>query len=358
MLHGRVSRGVTVGFTWLAFVAIWLLNRGELAGAFSGRPVDMKVAAAFLAVVVIGLPVLSAWDCRRIRNLRPKAERLGESQWTTVYRRFMKNHVARAGLTLVVVLYCVAILAPVLAPRDPNAQEDIVNTRYEAPGEQFALGTDKFGRDILSRVIYGSRISLSIGFIAVAIAITLGTLLGAISGYFGGATDWAIMRFVDVLIAFPRLFIVLTLIAIYSPEIWLIVAVLGVTSWMGVARLVRGQILSLKEREFIQATRALGLPHARVILRHVLPNVLSPVIVAATLMIGDVILTEAVLSFLGLGVQPPTASWGNIINQGRDNLLGAWWIATFPGLAIVLTVVSYNLLGDGLRDALDPRLKD
>jgi peptide/nickel transport system permease protein len=166
------------------------------------------------------------------------------------------------------------------------------------------------------------------------------------------------MRLVDVLIAFPRLFIVLTLIAIFSPRIWLIIAVLGATSWMGVARLVRGEILSLREREFMQAARALGLPHGRVLFRHVLPNTLSPVIVSATLMIGDVILTEAVLSFLGLGVQPPTASWGNIINQGRDNLLGAWWIATFPGLAIVLTVVAYNLLGDGLRDALDPRLKD
>jgi peptide/nickel transport system permease protein len=158
-----------------------------------------------------------------------------------------------------------------------------------------------------------------------------------------------------VLSAFPRIFLVLTLIAIWSPSIWLIVGVLGATSWMGVARLVRGQILSLREREFVQATRALGLPHARILFRHVLPNALSPVIVAASLMIGDVILTEAVLSFLGLGVQPPTASWGNIINQSRDDLLGAWWVATFPGLAIVLTVVSYNLLGDGLRDALDPR---
>jgi peptide/nickel transport system permease protein len=275
-----------------------------------------------------------------------------------VYRRFMRNKAARAGLTLVVMLYCVALLAPLLAPHDPDAQGDIVNTRYRPPGEENRLGTDKFGRDILSRIIYGSRISLSIGFVAVAIAITLGTLAGAVSGYFGSTTDWIVMRFVDVLIAFPRLFIVLTLIALFSPQIWLIVSVLGVTSWMGVARLVRGQILSIKEREFIQATRALGIPHTRVIFRHVLPNAISPVIVAATLMIGDVILTEAVLSFLGLGVQPPTASWGNIINQGRDNLLGAWWIATFPGLAIVLTVVSYNLLGDGLRDALDPRLKD
>jgi peptide/nickel transport system permease protein len=272
-----------------------------------------------------------------------------------VLRRFSRNRVAMTGLGLVLLLYVVAIFAPLLAPHDPNAQKDIVATRYRAPGGDYPLGTDKFGRDILSRILYGSRISLSIGFVAVGIAVTLGTFVGAVSGYFGGKLDWTLMRIVDAIIAFPRLFIILTIIAISSPKIWLIIAVLGATSWMGVARLVRGQILSIKEREFIQATRVLGISHPRVIFRHVLPNVMSPVIVAATLMIGDVILTEAVLSFLGLGVQPPTASWGNIINQGRDNLLGAWWVATFPGLAIVLTVVSYNLLGDGLRDALDPR---
>ncbi|MDP6528785.1 MAG: ABC transporter permease [Gemmatimonadota bacterium] len=273
------------------------------------------------------------------------------------YRRFMRNRIARTGLFLVLTLYCVAILAPLLAPHDPNAQEDIVRTRFLSPRQDHPMGTDKFGRDILSRVIYGSRISLSIGFVAVTLAITLGLFFGCIAGYFGDRVDWVVMRVVDVLIAFPKLFIILTLIAIYSPKIWLIVAVLGLTGWMGVARLVRGQILSLREQEFVEATRALGIPAHRTILRHLLPNTLSPVIVAATLMIGDVILVEAVLSFLGLGVQPPTASWGNIINQGRDNLLGAWWISTFPGLAIVLTVVSYNLLGDGLRDALDPRTR-
>jgi peptide/nickel transport system permease protein len=356
-LHGRPRRAVAFGVAWLGFLAVLWTNRAELAPALLGRGLDGKAAVVFLLLSLVGLPAVSWADCRRLRSEAPETRR-GESQWKMVYRRFMRNNAARAGLALVVLLYCVALLAPLLAPYDPDAQGDIVERRYRPPGGENPLGTDKFGRDILSRIIYGSRISLSIGFVAVAIAITLGTLAGAVSGYFGSTTDWVVMRFVDVLIAFPRLFIVLTLIALFSPQIWLIISVLGVTSWMGVARLVRGQILSIKEREFIQATRALGLPHARVIFRHVLPNALSPVIVAATLMIGDVILTEAVLSFLGLGVQPPTASWGNIINQGRDNLLGAWWIATFPGLAIVLTVVSYNLLGDGLRDALDPRLKD
>jgi len=334
------------------------VTAGDLGALLASRAVDGKIALAFLVLLVAGLPVISALDCRRLRRARADGRRVGESQWKQVTRRFLRNRVATTGFLLVLVLYAVAILAPLLATHDPIAQEDIVRTRYQPPGAEFLLGTDKFGRDVYSRIVYGARISLSIGFVAVGIAVTLGTMAGAVSGYFGGRVDWLVMRLVDILIAFPRLFIVLTLIAIFSPQIWLIIAVLGATSWMGVARLVRGEILSLREREFMQATRALGLPHRRVLFRHVLPNTLSPVIVSATLMIGDVILTEAVLSFLGLGVQPPTASWGNIINQGRDNLLGAWWIATFPGLAIVLTVVAYNLLGDGLRDALDPRLKD
>jgi peptide/nickel transport system permease protein len=357
LVHGRPVRAAGLGLAWLAFAAVAVRARAALAAPAAGGALDAGIAVAFLAVALAGLPVASWLDCRRLARRPMPGRREGQSQWRLVYRRFMKNGAARAGLGLVLALYCVAILAPLLAPHDPNAQEDIVRTRYQPPGREFLLGTDKFGRDVLSRILYGARISLSIGFVAVGLAITVGTALGAVAGYFGGAVEWTIMRSVDVLIAFPRLFIVLTLIAVYSPQIWLIIAVLGLTSWMAVARLVRGQILSLKEQEFVQATRALGLPHLRVIFRHVLPNALSPVIVAATLMIGDVILTEAILSFLGLGVQPPTASWGNIINQGRDNLLGAWWIATFPGLAIVVTVVSYNLLGDGLRDALDPRLR-
>ncbi|MCA9752588.1 MAG: ABC transporter permease, partial [Gemmatimonadetes bacterium] len=367
--HGRTGRGLVLALVWLALLSVAVFGRARVVQAFStptpeeiragsvwSGP-DAKAAVVFLYAGLVLIPVFCAWDCRRLGRGDPR-QRAGESQWKAVYRRFGRNPVARTGLGLVLVLYAVALLAPLLAPHDPNAQVDIVETRYLAPGSvhvtdagsrSFLLGTDKFGRDVLSRIIYGSRISLTIGFVAVGIAVTLGTLLGALAGYFGGKTDWLIMRFVDVLMAFPRIFLVLTLIAIYRPSIWLIVAVIGATAWMGVARIVRGQILSLKEQEFMQAARALGMPHARVILRHVLPNTISPVIVAASLMIGDVILTEATLSFLGLGVQPPTASWGNLINQGRDNLLGAWWIATFPGLAIVATVVSYNLLGDGLR---------
>ncbi len=221
----------------------------------------------------------------------------------------------------------------------------------------FILGTDQYGRDILSRVIHGSRISLSIGFLVVLISVTLGTVVGVSSGYFGGLVDNALMRIVDVLIAFPALFLILIIIATFGNSIFLIVITLSFTGWMGVARIVRSQVLSLKEQEFILAAKSLGLSHLRIIFRHLVPNTLTPVIVAATLRIGSIILTEAGLSFLGLGVQPPTPSWGNIINEGRDSLLNHWWISTFPGIAILTTVVCFNLIGDGVRDALDPRMR-
>jgi peptide/nickel transport system permease protein len=221
----------------------------------------------------------------------------------------------------------------------------------------FLLGTDQYGRDIFSRLIYGSRISLSIGFLVVLISVSLGTVIGISSGYFGGWVDGILMRIVDVLIAFPALFLILIIIATFGNSIYLIVITLSFTGWMGVARIVRGQVLSLKEQEFILAAKSLGLSSPRIIFRHLMPNTLTPVIVAATLRIGSIILTEAGLSFLGLGVQPPTPSWGNIINEGRDSLLNQWWISTFPGIAILSTVVCFNLIGDGIRDALDPRMR-
>lgn len=224
------------------------------------------------------------------------------------------------------------------------------------------LGTDSYGRDILSRIIYGSRISLSLGFVAVLLSVSLGTLIGLLAGYFGKFADSVLMRLVDILLAFPALFLILIIIAAFEsvavPRVVLIVLVLGLTSWMGISRLVRGEVLSVKEREFVLAARALGISHARILTKHILPNILTPIIVNATLRIGGIILVEAALSYLNIGVQQPTASWGNIIFEGKDFLSHAWWISTLPGFAIVLVVVSFNLVGDGLRDSFDPMLNN
>ncbi|MDH7514445.1 MAG: ABC transporter permease [Bacteroidota bacterium] len=245
--------------------------------------------------------------------------------------------------------------------RVPIAQLVSTDPKEFATTRLFVLGTDSYGRDILSRMVFGSRISLSIGCIAVFLSITLGTFIGLTAGYFGRFIDSISMRTVDILLAFPSLFLILITVSLFDtmtvPRIFLVVLVLGFTSWMGVARLVRGEVLALKGQEFILAAHAAGLSHFRIIFRHILPNVMTPVIVNATLRIGGMILVEAALSFLNLGVQPPTASWGNIIYEGKDYLAAAWWISTFPGLAIVATVVCFNLIGDGLRDAFDPRLR-
>jgi peptide/nickel transport system permease protein len=294
-------------------------------------------------------------DVGHRRALRATPEAEGDSQWALAARQLRSNRMALMGVATIVILYALALLTPLIAPFDPSAQGDIVATRYLPPSLANFMGTDRFGRDIFSRVLYGARISLSIGFIAMGIGVTLGTLVGALAGYIGGLVDGALMRFTDMMLSFPRLILLIVIIAMFDASIFLVVVVLGLTGWMGVARIVRGEVLSIREREFVQAAVALGMRDGRIIFRHVIPNVLAPVIVFATLGIGNTILLEAGLSFLGLGVPPPTPSWGSIINEGRDSLLNAWWISTFPGLAIVFTVVAFNLLGDGLRDALDPR---
>ncbi len=277
----------------------------------------------------------------------------GESIAIYYWRRLKRNPLAILGLGLILFFTLVALFAPVISPWDP--QKINVEEILSPPSLKHPFGTDSLGRDLLSRVIWGSRISLSVGFVAVGISVIIGTIWGLVSGYAGGKVDNFLMRIVDIMLCFPSFFLVLALIAFTKPSIWNIMAVIGVTSWMGVARLVRAEVLSLKEREFVLSAKSVGCSHFRIMFRHILPNALSPVWVAATLGVAGAILLESSLSFLGLGVQPPTPSWGSIITEGKDNLEVAWWITLFPGLAILLAVLGFNLLGEGLRDALDPR---
>ena len=271
-----------------------------------------------------------------------------------IWRRFRENPLAVMALVIILVLAAIALLAPLIAPYRPTAIN--VYNVLSPPDRAHLFGTDELGRDVLSRMIWGSRASLKVGFIAVGIAITIGTILGAIAGFYGGLVDSFIMRFVDIMLAFPTFFLILAVIAIVEPSISTIMIIIGLTGWMDVARLVRAEFLSLKERDFVSAARAIGAGDSRLIFRHIIPNALSPVFVAATFGIAGAILTESGLSFLGLGVQPPDPSWGNILTSGKDNITVAWWLSIFPGLAILITVLSYNLVGEGLRDALDPRL--
>ncbi len=271
--------------------------------------------------------------------------------WT----RLKRNHMAMTGLALVLGLFVVSVFAPWLAPYDPNLID--LKQVLMPPSPAHYLGTDTLGRDVLSRIIFGSQVSLKVGFVAVGLATVIGLFIGALAGFYGGWVDSALMRLVDLMLCFPTFFLILAVIAVLEPSIWNIMAVIGLTSWMGVARLVRAEFLSLREREFVTAARALGAGDTRLILRHLLPNALAPVMVSATLGVAGAILTESALSFLGLGVQPPTPSWGNILTAGKDNIEIAWWLSVFPGLAILVTVMSYNLLGEGIREAIDPRLK-
>ena len=247
------------------------------------------------------------------------------------WRRFRANRLAVAALCGIVLLPLLAILAPLLAPYDPSAIDNVLTTRYQPPSWAHLFGTDDFGRDLFSRAVFGARVSLSIGFLATVIAIGVGTAYGAVAGYFGGAIDNALMRLVDVIIAFPTFFLMLTLVGLFEANIVALVLILGLTSWTSTARLVRGEILSLKQRDFVEGSRAIGLPGRLIIVRHLIPNALASVLVTAALMVGGMIGAEAGLSFLGIGVRPPTPSWGNMVSAGQDALLVAWWIAFFPG---------------------------
>jgi peptide/nickel transport system permease protein len=273
-------------------------------------------------------------------------------------KRFARHRLGIIGAVILLTLGIVAVFAPQIAPYDPN---EIDTSRLPKPGmpappsKEFLWGTDDLGRDYLSRAMYGSRISMSVGFISMGIATLVGTAVGAISGYFGGRIDTILMRIVDILLCFPTFFLVLTVQATLKPSLYNVMIIIGLTGWMHIARLVRAEFLSLREREFVEAARALGFDDFRIVFKHVLPNAMGPVIVAATLGIPGAILTESSLSFLGLGVQPPTSSWGSMLTKAQVYMRSAWWVVFYPGILISITVLSFNFLGDALRDALDPR---
>jgi peptide/nickel transport system permease protein len=268
-------------------------------------------------------------------------------------RRFCENRFAVAALIVIVSLFVLSLAADFITPYDPSAI-DAWHVLLP-PSSSHWFGTDELGRDVLTRVIFGARVSLKVGFVAVGIAVVIGTVVGLFAGFYEGWIDAVLMRFVDIMLCFPTFFLILAVIAMLEPSIWYIMMIIGVTGWMGVARLVRAEVLSLKSRDFVTAARVLGASDRRIIFRHILPNALSPVLVSATLGIAGAILTESALSFLGIGVQPPTPSWGNILTSGKDYIEFAWWLSLFPGLAILVTVLSYNLVGEAIRDALDPR---
>jgi len=332
------------------------------------------------------------------------------SYWKTVWRHFKKKRTAVAGLWVTLFLTLVAVLAPVLANDRPIAAfwngrlvfpvfdeglrpengtwKDLWNpnvflfqrplnapgswalwppvpyspSEYDLlenlspPSRKHWFGTDDRGRDVLSRMIHGARISLSVGFVAVGIALIIGIILGGLAGYFGGWVDGVISRLIEILLTIPTFFLIIAIIAFLPPSIYTIMAVIGLTGWTGVARFVRAEFFKLKRLDFIQASAALGASHGRIIFLHMLPNAMAPVLVSAVFGIAGAILTESSLSFLGFGVPPPTPSWGDILSQSRDYIEFAWWLTTFPGLAIFLGITSYNLVGEGLRDAMDPKL--
>jgi peptide/nickel transport system permease protein len=269
--------------------------------------------------------------------------------------RLAKNKLAMAGLAVVASLFFVAVFASHLAPYPPD---QIETSRILTPPDRAHLcGTDVLGRDVLSRMIHGAGVSLSVGFVAVGISTMIGIVLGSLAGYYSGKVDRVIMRFVDVMLCFPSFFLILAVIAFIGPNIWNIMIVIGITSWMGVTRLVRAEFLSIRERDFVQAARSQGAGDLRIIFLHILPNALAPVLVNATLGIAAAVLVESGLSFLGLGVQPPDPSWGNMLTEGKDNIEIASWLSLYPGMAILITVLGFNLLGEGIRDTLDPRLR-
>ncbi len=293
---------------------------------------------------------------RAVVRGRRRAPADSPSRLGTALVRLRRRSAAMAGAQGVLLLLLAALMAPLLAPFPPDQID--AGPKLSPPSLHHLLGTDEYGRDLSSRLLHGARLSLSVGLLAVALSTSIGSLWGALAGTLGGAADAAMMWIVDLLLSLPRLVVVLTLVGLFDPggmaRLYLAIAVLGLTGWMGLSRLVRGLVLSLREQEFVLAARALGQRERRILLHHLLPNALGPVVVHSALGIGATILAEATLSFLGLGAPPPIATWGSLVSEGREHIRAAWWLSALPGLAIAAAVLSFNLLGDGLRDALDP----
>lgn len=281
-----------------------------------------------------------------------------ESMTRIMLRKFMRNRLALIGLVVLSVVILAAIFAPLLAPYNPDKQA-LLN-KLAPPSKQYALGTDNLGRDTLSRLLYGSRVSLTVGFLSMAGSLFIGTVIGALAGYYGGVLDAILMRIVDVVISIPSFFLLITLVALFEPGLYTLILIFALFGWTGTARLVRGEFLSLRTREYVLAAKTIGVRNAKIIFSHILPNALGPIIVTATLGVGGVILGESALSYLGLGVQPPSASWGNMLQsaQNLNIMTNAWWYPLFPGCMILITVLSFNFVGDGLRDAFDPKQAD
>ncbi|WP_342493843.1 oligopeptide ABC transporter permease [Bacillus sp. FSL R5-0712] len=290
-------------------------------------------------------------DIKLKEGLAPKPE----TMLRLFCEKFFKNKLAVAGSVILLVIIFSAIFAPVIAPYAPEHQDLL--KRLQPPSAEHFMGTDKFGRDIFSRVLYGARVSLLVGFVSVVGAITIGTVVGAVAGYFKGFVDSLLMRFVDVVLSIPDIFLLITLVTIFKPGIDKLILIFALTGWTTTARLIRSEFLSLRTREFVLAARTIGTKNHVIIFSHILPNCIGPIIVSATLKVGSVILAESTLSYLGFGIQPPTASWGNMLQDAQNFsiMVQAWWYPLFPGLLILLTVLCFNFLGDGLRDALDPK---
>ena len=300
----------------------------------------------------VSLPIVQAPG---IDPTLQRAERVSAGLWRDAARRLARDRAAGAGLVVVAALVVVALLAPEIVPYDPIDQS--FRIKLQAPSAEHLLGTDEFGRDVLSRILVGTRVALAVGTVPVAIALVIGVTLGLTAGYFGGGVDQVVMRAIDVLLAFPWLLLAIGIMAILGPGIQNVMIAVAIVYIPAFARIVRGSVLSIKEKEYVEAARAMGQPNSKIIVRHVLANAWAPIIVLATLSIGQAIIYAAGLSFIGLGTQPPDADWGVMLTSGREYLRDAPWLGFFPGLAILITVLAFNLFGDGLRDALDPRLR-